>query len=485
MVRPVIAGVGLILHVPALMALLSVPICLIFKEFYAVPAFLVTTLISGLVGQVLVSVRYPGMEIQQHHAMLVAALAWLAVAFLGALPFLWIARLSAANQAAGIFSPLENAFFESLSGFTATGLTMVPRASELPFSLQWWRSFSEWVGGVGVIVLMLTVLPPGRDALHLYYSEARGQRILPSIRSTTKAIWSVYVFYTLLGILLLWLVGEPPWRALNHGMTAIATGGFTITDASLANAPASVEMAYLVIMVFGAVSFLLHYRLLWHRGRRASVFRDTELRLLLLMLAIGSAVLWTQRIASDTAWLQRLFHWVSALTTTGFQVGPLDQAGIPSVLLLTLAMTAGAMAGSTGGGIKQIRILYMLKAISWWLRGTLGRPHEVMRYRLNGNPLSQSKARAGVEAASVLLAIWVVLMFLGVFALLHILPTDTRLENVIFEIASAQSNVGLSTGITHADLPLAGKLVLMLAMWMGRLEIVPVLVLVAHVVTRH
>jgi trk system potassium uptake protein TrkH len=318
MVRPVIVGVVLILHVPALMALLSIPICLIFREFHAVPAFLGTTLLSGLFGQALVSVRHPGMEIQQHHAMVVAALSWLAVAFLGALPFLWVAQLCPASHAAGIFVHLENALFESLSGFTATGLTMVASASELPHSLQWWRSFSEWVGGVGVIVLMLAVLPPGRDALHLYYSEARGQRILPSIRSTTKAIWSVYILYTLGGILVLWLVGEPPWRAVNHAMTAIATGGFTITDESLANTPASVRMAYMLIMVLGAISFLLHYRLLWQHGMRGSVLRDAELRLFLLMLVLGSAIFCMQGGGPDIDWVQRLFHWLSALTTTGF-----------------------------------------------------------------------------------------------------------------------------------------------------------------------
>lgn len=484
MVRPVIAGIGLILHVPALMALVSVPVCLIFREFHAIPAFLATTLLSGLLGQVLVSVRSPDMEIQQYHAMLIAALSWFAVALLGALPFLWIARLSPLHEAAEVFRPLENALFESLSGFTATGLTMVTHASELPHSLQWWRSFSEWVGGVGVVVLMLVVLPSGRDALHLYYSEARGQRILPSIRSTTKAIWSVYISYTLGGIVLLWLVGEPPWRAVNHAMTAIATGGFAITDQSVADVSPSAQLVYLLIMISGAVSFLLHYRLLRHRGRRASALRDTELHLFMLMLSVGAVVLWMEGRGTDAHWLQPIFHWVSALTTTGFQVAPLYPTSIASALLLTLAMTVGAMAGSTGGGIKQARIVFMLKGISWRLKGILGRPHEVLRYRLNGSPLSRKQAQTGVEAASFLLAIWLVLMFLGVFILLHVLPADTRLEAIVLEVASAQSNTGLSTGLTNSELPLLGKLVLMLAMWTGRLEIVPVLVVIVQVCSR-
>ncbi|MGF1613918.1 MAG: TrkH family potassium uptake protein [Gammaproteobacteria bacterium] len=475
----------MILHVPALMALLSVAVCLVFQEFYAVPAFLATALVAGLLAQALFAVRGRGRGIHRHHAMLVAALSWLAVAFLGALPFLLVARWHPVEGTIEVFATLENAFFESLSGFTATGLTMVSHASELPYSLQWWRSFTEWVGGVGVIVLMLAVLPPGRDALQLYYSEAREQRILPSIQSTTKAIWSVYLSYTLVGILLLWLAGEPLWRAVNHGMTAIATGGFTITDNSLEYASTSVAMVYMVIMVLGGISFLLHYRLLWRQEMQANTLRNAELRLFLLMLGIGGAVLWTHHGGSDSQGFAPLFHWVSALTTAGFQVSPVGQVSTTLVLWLILAMTVGAMAGSTGGGVKQIRIVYVLKGVGWRLRGILGRPHEVLRYRLNGIPLAAGEAQHAVEAASVLLAIWLLLMFVGVVVLLQVVPVGTRLEHVIFEMASAQGNVGLSAGLTHADLPLPGKLVLMVAMWTGRLEIVPVLAVLFHLFARY
>lgn len=482
--RPVISGVGLVLHVPALMALASVVVCLVFQEFLAVAAFLVTALVAGILGQALFRTRYAGMEVAQHHAMLVAAISWLAVSLLGALPFLLIARMFPADDIIGVFRAPENALFESLSGFTATGLTMVNNASALPPSLQWWRSFSEWVGGVGVIVLMLSVLPPGRDALHLYYSEARGQKILPSIQSTTKAIWSVYILYTLAGIVLLWLTGEPLWRAINHGMTAIATGGFTITDDSLASAPAGAELVYLFIMVLGAISFLLHYRLVWRRGVRTSAMGDAELHLFLVMLALGSGLLLLEARRSESAGLQPIFHWVSALTTTGFQTAPLDRVTAPLMVLFIVAMTAGAMAGSTGGGIKQLRVLYILKGVGWWLKGMLGRPHQVMRYRLDDATLSKAEAETRVEAASVLMATWLVVLFLEIFVLLHVVPEDTRFEQVVFEVASAQGNVGLSTGLTHSHLPLTGKLVLMAAMWMGRLEIVPVLVLIFQVWAR-
>jgi trk system potassium uptake protein TrkH len=479
---PVLRGVGLVLHVPALMALVSLAVCMMCAELEAVPGFVTTACVAGGLGQVLFWLGFRGMEIRQHHAMLIAAIAWLLVSVVGALPF-WLLAHHLWDEGSHVFLAPENALFESLSGFTATGLTMVERASELPRSLQWWRSFSEWVGGVGVIMLMLSVLPPSRDALHLYYSEGREQRILPSIKSTAQAIWSVYVLYTLVGIGLLWLAGEPPWRALNHGMTAIATGGFTITDDSLAKTPDVVKLAYLPIMVMGAISFLLHYRLIRRRGKESG---NGELRLLLATLVFGSGLLAVENVwvVPGTGAFESAFQWISALTTTGFQSVALQHWSIPALVMLTLASTAGAMAGSTCGGIKQMRVLYLFKGIGWRLQAILGRPHQVMRYRLDHTTLSRSEAEHRVQAASVLAATWLTSMLIAVLILVHVVPEGTRLEQVIFEVASAQSNVGLSTGITGASLPLVGKLVLMAVMWVGRLEIVPVLVLVVQLFVR-
>jgi trk system potassium uptake protein TrkH len=479
---PVLRGLGLVLHVPALMALLTLPLCVLFDELAALPAFVVTLLLALGFGQGLFWAGYHDTEIRQHHALLIAALAWLLVSFIGALPF-WMAARAMDDPDTAVFLPIENALFESLSGFTATGLTMVHHESGLPHTLQWWRTFSEWVGGVGVIVLMLSVLPPSRDALYLYYSEGREQKILPSIKSTTRAIWSVYVLFTLAAISLLWLVGEPPWRAINHGMTAIATGGFSVTDESLTETSTAVKLAYLPIMVAGAISFLFHYRLIHERKRRTAIMDNGELRLFLGTLAVGSGLLILENQCSGpTATnLDSVFQWVSALTTTGFQTVALCQWHMGALLLLSLALTAGAMAGSTGGGLKQMRVLYLMKGMMWRLQDIQGRPHQVIRYRLDNAVLTRADADHRVQAAAVLTATWLVSMFVAVVVLAHVVPEDTTLEQVIFEVASAQGNVGLSTGITSVELPLVGKLMLMMVMWIGRLEIVPVLVLIIQV----
>jgi trk system potassium uptake protein TrkH len=208
-----------------------------------------------------------------------------------------------------------------------------------------------------------------------------------------------------------------------------------------------------------------------------------ELRLFLGTLAVGSGLLILENQCSGpTATnLDSVFQWVSALTTTGFQTVALCQWHMGALLLLSLALTAGAMAGSTGGGLKQMRVLYLMKGMMWRLQDIQGRPHQVIRYRLDNAVLTRADADHRVQAAAVLTATWLVSMFVAVVVLAHVVPEDTTLEQVIFEVASAQGNVGLSTGITSVELPLVGKLMLMMVMWIGRLEIVPVLVLIIQV----
>ncbi len=197
LIQPISRGVGLLLHVPALMALLSMPICAFFGEYSGIAVLGITAAVGLACGQALYWPARGDIPTHSSHAMLIAAIAWLAVSGVGALPFIL-----------GIGTPALDAAFESVSGFTGTGMSVLT-TSQLPHYLQWWRSFSQWIGGVGVIVLLLSILPPRRSALELYYSESRDQKLLPSVRSTARAIWSIYGIYTLAGIGLLWLGGVP------------------------------------------------------------------------------------------------------------------------------------------------------------------------------------------------------------------------------------------------------------------------------------
>lgn len=482
-------GLGLLLHVPGVMALVSVLVCLIVGEPWAVATFLLTAGFALASGQILYRLFRPAAETDLRSAMLIAALGWGCVSAIGAIPFLLISAHPAAVGAdvatVRAFQDPWNALFESFSGFTSTGLSVALRPQNLPASLQWWRSFSEWVGGVGVIVLMLSVIRSVPGLYRLYYSEARSEKLFPSVASTVRTIWWIYLLYTVLAVLLLRGAGMPWWDAVNHGMTGISTGGFAITSNSMAAYDEQVQLALIPVMVFGAISFMVHYRVLTERNPLV-FWRDTQHRLLAGWLVGGALLLIGEQIwFTDTLeWIDPLFAWVSAVTTCGFSTANLRLWSPTAKLLLTLAMLFGGAAGSTVGGIKLSRVHLLFKGIQWRFETMSLRPHQLQRYSISGEVVDEKEAIGRVEATAVMLALWLIVMVCSVIVLQHIAAPTYSSGEILFEVTSALSNVGLSVGITNPELAWPGKLTLMLCMWMGRLEIVPVALIVARLLVR-
>jgi trk system potassium uptake protein TrkH len=480
--KTVLSGLGLVLHVPGFMALASLPVCLWFEEWYALLPFFLVALVSFASGQSLYRpFRHDG-ETQLRHAMMIAALAWVTIPVIGSLPYLaiasYLAALPDAPRTVLLFQSPWNALFEAVSGFTATGLTMSLRPSQLPYSLQWWRSFTEWVGGVGIIVLMLAVVKARLGARYLYRSEAREEKILPSVTSTVRMIWWIYLLYTGLSVLLLRVVGMSWWAALNHGMTGIATGGFSLADRGVAEYSADIQVALIAIMLIGAISFAVHYELLWE-WRWDALWHDAQHKSLYSMTALGAVLLFLENYwaTGSLLWLATAFQWVSALATAGFQTVDLRSWSSTAQIMLIVAMIAGGAAGSTAGGLKQVRVVVISKSIYWSFRRIVMKPHELMRYEIDGQGLSEEQALQRVDAASVMALMWLALLLVATLTLLHFVPAEFTPTDVGLEVASALGNVGLSTGVSHPDLAWPAKLTLILAMWIGRLEVFPVLIL--------
>jgi trk system potassium uptake protein TrkH len=424
--------------------------------------------------------------------MIIAAAGWLLVSLLGSLPFYLIAlKLSdqpGTPQTVLYFTQPINALFESVSGYTSTGLTMTFHPSELPRTLQWWRSFTEWIGGVGVIVLMLSIISgPGPRFWSLYYAEARQEKIHPSIRSTVRTIWWIFILYTVGSILLLQVAGMPWWDAINHAMAGIATGGFTVTDRSIASYGSLwIELALLSIMLFGAISFAVHYQLL--HGRKVRVlWEDQQTCWLLALLLFGVFLLSLEEILQLEplpAIRAAAFQFTSALTCTGFQTVDLHGWSATAKLILAAGMTVGGAAGSTAGGIKVIRLMILAKGIGWRLKRLISAPNVLVRFRLGGTSFDDAEASQRIIDAALIAALWLFFLAVGVVVLLHTVPESFGLSDIIFEVASAQSNVGLSTGITGPEMATAAKLVICFNMWIGRLEIIPVLLFLRAIFAR-
>ena len=234
---------GRIVQAVSLMLVVSVVVAAVNREFYAIPAFVVSAAIIAGFGTGLVRLCQGAAPPKKREAMVTAATAWALVGVLSGLPFflvawtiqvdpfpVWTDTPPMDTTTAVFLHPLD-AVFESMSGFTGTGLTMAAVEEELPRSLHWWRSFIEWIGGVGVIVLTVAILRRGggsSESYALYESEARSERIHPSIVTTVQEIWKIFVGLTIGSIVLFLLVGMPLWDAINHGMTGIATGGFSV-----------------------------------------------------------------------------------------------------------------------------------------------------------------------------------------------------------------------------------------------------------------
>lgn len=480
--RTILRDIGLFLHIPATMAVISLPVCLIARETYALLPLIICALVSLIIGQLLYRLSKSQDSSRISHAMATAAIGWLLLPLFGSIPILLTAN--APNIAPDFsttmirFQDPWNAVFEAFSGFTSTGLSMATNYSEIPHTLQWWRSLMQWVGGVGVIVLVISILEPSTEPERLYNAEGRSQRIGLTLNKTIKRIWWIYAIYTAGSILLFRIVGMTWWEALNHGMTGIATGGFSVSANSIGNYGIGVKLAVIAVMTLGAISFSTHYQFL-RRHKLSAFWSDDQHRALWILLLGGTLLLWglNRETLENVSFIDTLFQWSSALGTCGFGTVSVESWEGGAKLLMTLAMLIGGAAGSTAGGIKLSRFVIVVKAIVWRFRRISLLPHEMMRYKVDGKIITESEANRRVEAAAVLTILWLLVVTVGIFILQFIEFPTHDLIDVIFEAVSATSGVGISAGITHPDMPWFGKLTLICLMWMGRLEIISAMLL--------
>jgi trk system potassium uptake protein TrkH len=406
-------------------------------------------------------------------AMSISALIWLFIPMLGSFPFIL----------SGHLDPLS-AYFESMSGFTATGLTMFYKVEQLPETLLLWRSTTQWIGGVGIIVLFLTILGRESTAGKLYAAEGRTDRIGFSIISTARWVWIIYIFYTILCALLLFFVIHDGFLAVNFAMTTLATSGFAPTDASvesLHSLPA--EVIIIAFMVIGATSFVLHSHFLTrgiynplrlYRVRKRAPIREKASKALILefLFMISLALIGSIIVSWAQGWDLRggFFQAFSAISTTGHQNEILNSYAPISKTVLALLMVVGACGGSTGGALKSFRVLFLFIAIGWVVRRKLLPGSAVVPLKVGDRTYKDE------DVMDVALYVFLYFGALIIGALIF-MGAGYGLENSLLEVASAQGNVGLSVGITGRGMEAYQKVVLIIEMLLGRLEIIPVFVL--------
>ena len=362
-----------------------------------------------------------------------------------------------------------------MSGLTSAGLSVASDASELPRTLQFWRSWLEWVGGIGLVLAVLPLVETTEDAYDLYGSELNVDTLESETDQTVRWIWGIYVGYTALGVGLFWALGMPIWEALNHAMTGMATGGFSVTSDSFRSYSPALKLAAVFVMTLGAMSFLTHYRLVARRDWR-KVAHDAQTRWLFALLIGGFALLLLINRQFEGAWLpvDTLFQWASALGTCGFNSVELSAWSSAALFFLVIAMFVGAAAGSTGGGLKVQRLAILVRSVGWRLRGMDTAGDQPL---LPDAPTYDEDRLRQLQKAVVILVLFLITLALGVIGLFVFTGDAHSVRDLLFEATSALGAVGLSAGVTSPDLPAGARFVLIVLMWAGRLEVLAVLAL--------
>jgi len=445
-------------------------------------AFVISSVVTLVAGGGLAGLIKARGELTHREGFCIVTFGWLGFALFGSLPLLF-ANVTGVDN-------LADALFEAMSGFTTTGSTTIVGLDSQPPSVLFWRAMTQWLGGMGIIVLSLAILPFLRvGGMQLFEAEVPGptkDRLSPRIQDTARVLWGVYILLTAAQTLLLRMGGMTWFEALCHAFTTMSTGGFSTEDASLAAFGPAAQWIVVVFMFLAGVNASLYYYAL--RGDLRPFRRSDEFRFYLAITVAASllvALLVFCRspgpASLGTTLRDATFQCVSLLTTTGYVTADYERWPAMAQYVLVALMFIGGCAGSTAGGIKVVRLSLLIKHAFIQLR-VLIHPREVRTLRLDHKPVS----REVIQSVLGFFALFMMVLLIGSLILAGLLPAhpDGSIDMVTAGTAvlSALGNVGPGLGTvgptdTYTDIPAAGKLVLALCMLVGRLEVFTVLVL--------
>jgi trk system potassium uptake protein TrkH len=456
-------------------------------------SFLVAGAITGVAGLTLdqITGEKQGAAVTPRESFLVVGLIWLLVPIFGSLPFI----LDGGPQ---LSRPVD-AYFETVSGFTATGATLVPKIEELARSMLFWRQLSHWLGGMGIIVLAVAILPRLRiGGRQLLQSELAGpteiEQLGETIRETARRLWTLYVFLTVGAILILGVVSwtnlDPNltiFDAVGHSLSVVALGGFSTRTISAAAFAPITQYLLLVFMVIAGINFLRLYRFFIQR-RFDVLARDEELRLYLVFILIGATLIAVEVIgggyeSGEAGVRHSLFQATAILTTTGFATADYAAWGPIATVTLLLLMFSGASAGSTGGGIKIVRHLLLFKLVKRELEQTVHR-EVIVPVRANRRVVDEKALRSTVVFVLLYLLVFAV-GALGLVADARRAGEDMSAFDAFGAAAACLGNVGPAFGFAgpygsfepFSDL---STWICTVLMWLGRVEIIPVAVVLTR-----
>ena len=455
---------------------LSMIFPLIYAIYYqeqVINAFILSIIITTLSGFLLRKFSSSEEPIGPKEGFAISTLGWIFAAGFGTLPFIF----------AGTFPSFIDAYFEAMSGFTTTGATVLTPIEGNPYAILFWRDFIQWLGGMGIIVLVVAILPAlGAGGMQLFKSEVPGpepDRLKPRIKETAKLLWGVYIIISALQVACLYFTGMSLFDALTNMFGTMPTGGFTPRNLSVGayNNPIFETIIILFMFIAGA-NFTLHYKAL--HGNVKSLIKDREFLfysgvILFSILAITTQLRLYIYNSIFTALRYASFQVVSIATTTGFVTADYDVWPAFSKSILLILMFVGGCAGSTGGAIKNIRVLLLLKQAYREIHKLI-HPKAITPIRLGDKTVSEEVMRNITGFFFLYVFIFVICTFI-----MSVLGLD--IVSAMASVAATLGNVGPGLGLvgpaqTYALIPPLGKITLILCMLLGRLEIYTVLIMV-------
>jgi trk system potassium uptake protein TrkH len=441
----------------------------------------IVTLLAGMIG--LLIGRRAESRMGEREGYLIVAMVWVVFSTFGLLPY----------YLSGQVPSFTDAWFESMSGFTTTGATIIPDLEVITHGLLFWRSLTQWIGGMGIIVLSIAILPIfGLNGMQLYAAEVSGltyEKVSPRIADTAKMMWSIYVLLTITEVAALWLCGMDVFDAVCHSFSTIATGGFSTHNNSLEYYDsAAIHYTVTFFMFISGINFVLLIYLL--RGKARNFFQDEELRwysvavlVFAVMLTVGLYIArpgWTG-VQMERAFRDSIFTVISSMTSTGYTISDYMYWPVVAWVVIFFLMLTGACAGSTAGGIKWVRLAIIMKnGVAEFQRRI--HPNAIIPVKLNEKNVPQ-------QTINNIMAFLIFYIFIIVVTVIIFSATGVNFDESIGAAVSAIGNVGISIGQfgpagTYAEFPVVAKWVMSFVMLIGRLEIFTVLLLFTRALWR-
>ena len=464
-------SIGNLLLVEAACMLPSLLISLIYPESDGA-AFAVAIALTTAAGFLLSRLKSNTGGLYARDGFAIVALGWILLSAFGALPFLL----------SGAIPRVEDALFESISGFTTTGASILREVESLPRGILFWRSFTHWMGGMGVLVMMIAILPSVKaNTIHILKAESPGPtpgKLVPKVSQTAKILYLIYILLTATQVVFLVAGGMPLYDSLVHSFSTAGTGGFSSRNLSVAAYGSDyIEIVITVFMFLFGVNFTLYYTAF--KGGLKNALHDEELRVYFFTV-VGAAALIAINVYSQVyrtvgeSVQHAAFQVSSLITTTGFATADFNLWPVFSQLILLLLMFVGASAGSTGGGLKVVRVVVLFKVIKRELTRVI-HPRAVRTIKLNGRLVDE-------EVVSGVMAFFYFYILIFVAAVLTVALEGEDIVTTVTSVIATLNNVGPGLGRVgpmgnFADLSILSKAVLSLCMLIGRLEIYPIMLL--------